>query len=105
MLAQRLDQLACLKHDLRRIEHRVDNVGVSRSHASLHHNHLLALVGIDDRHAGDRAIRSQLGIFKPLGCRNSPILLECDRVDRVIRANHERHIHIVKALLVDLVHL
>lgn len=40
-----------------RVEHWVWNISISTTHASLHDNDLLALVGVNNRHTCDRARR------------------------------------------------
>ncbi len=41
------------------VEHRIHDVSVPGTHTTLHHDNLLALVGVDDGHTGDWAVTCQ----------------------------------------------
>ena len=74
--------------NLRRIEHWVGNISITRTHTTLHHDDLLALVCINDGHASDRTVQRQYILVTR--CEDSlPVFLQSDRVNSIVGANYE----------------
>jgi hypothetical protein len=70
----------------RHIKHRIRHIRITRTHPSLHHNNLLTLPRVQDRHACDRGAG-----------------FESDGVDGIVGADNERDV-CVGEVVVDFVH-
>lgn len=85
------------------IEHRVWHIGVSRGHATLHDDRLLALPSMKYWHTCGLVSSNSLGLQNRLTCYRA-VRFHCDRVYCIVSPNHKREIRVWE-VIIDLVHL